>query len=78
MCVCVAYVRACGHSRVCGALCLLRACVRSLVRVRRACGVRVCVCVCVRVLDQLVFMNIEIKLVGKIINIVFVIYCLSP
>ena len=28
--------------------------------------------------DQLVFMNIEIKLVGKIINIVFVIYCLSP
>jgi hypothetical protein len=34
--------------------------------------------VCVRVLDQLVFMNIEIKLVGKIINIVFVIYCLSP
>jgi hypothetical protein len=38
----------------------------------------VCVCVCVRVLDQLVFMNIEIKLVGKIINIVFVIYCLSP
>jgi len=49
-----------------------------LVRVRRACGVRVCVCVCVRVLDQLVFMNIEIKLVGKIINIVFVIYCLSP
>ena len=26
--------------------------------------------------DQLVFMNIEIKLVGKIIKIVFVIYCL--
>ena len=56
------------------------ACVRAVIGSRAACMRRacVCVCVCVRVLDQLVFMNIEIKLVGKIINIVFVIYCLSP